>query len=153
PAAPKPFYFSHDSDCGLLAYSRHNANELAALALVHRERTHGWNMASQALNFPAIEAIPLTRSWAPGRRYRFTVRTRPVTRISHARQRNLPRECDVFLHAVASKSKEDEIWLDRQAVYLTWFREQVSASAANLQEVGISAMTRTKVYRRGAPLL
>jgi len=150
-AAPKPFHLFENPNFKLLTYSTYSAAELLNLGLERKGRAKGWELASKALDLPSMEAIPLPNSWAAGTRYRFAVRTRPVTRISHAKERGLPREFDVFLHAVARK--EGESWLDRQTVYLSWFADQVANAGAKLGQVRILAMTRKQVYRKGAPSL
>ncbi len=153
PAAPKPFHFYDDSLCKLLAYSPYSADELKRVALAQRPQVPSWELASAALGLPAMEAIPLPCPWVSGKRYRFAVRVRPVSRTSHAKERGLPREGDVFLQAVASKPKDSKAWLDRQEVYLSWFRNQVPTAAATLISLRISSMARTLVYRKGAPSL
>jgi len=150
-AAPKPFHFFETQNFKLLTYSSCPADELVEIALRRKEEVRGWELVSGALNFPAIEDISLSNLWVTGRRYRFAVRTRPVTRISHAKERGLPRECDVFLHAVARK--ENESWIDRQTVYLSWFGEQLAHAGARLDQVRIHSMTRKQVYRKSAPSL
>jgi hypothetical protein len=109
-----------------------------------------WELASQAINLKGMQTASL-RSWTPERRYRFTVRARPVCRMSHANGRKLPRECDVFLCAVESKADHGGAWLNRETEYLSWFGEQISERAAKLLSVTISCMTRSEVYRKVAP--
>jgi len=150
-AAPKPFHLFEEASCALLAYSCYTPEELIGLALQQKPNVLGWELSSAALNFPAMEGAVLPAPWPRGKRYRFTVRTRPVMRTSHAKERRLPRECDVFLHAVASKEKE--AWLDRQAVYLSWFEKQAANAGAKIGGVRVTRMTRRQVYRKGAPSL
>ena len=150
-AAPKPFHFFETQNFKLLTYSPYSSSELLSFALQRKDKVKGWELVSGALNFPSIEDIPLPNPWAAGRRYRFAVRTRPITRISHAKERGLPRECDVFLHAIARK--ETDSWIDRQTVYLSWFGEQLAHAGARLGQVRIHSMTRKQVYRKGAPSL
>ncbi len=150
-AAPKPFHFFETRDFKLLAYSRYTVSQLIDFGLQQKQKAKGWELSSAALNFPAMEAVPLRRPCVLGDRYHFAVRTRPVTRISHAKERGLSRECDVFLHAIAHKTAE--AWLDRQTVYLSWFGEQVANAGAKVGEVRIRSMKRTQVYRKGAPSL
>ena len=107
PAVPKPFHFFETQNFKLLTYSPYPSSELFNLGLERKGRARGWELVSKALDLPSMEAIPFPNSWATGTRYRFGVRTRPVTRISHAKERGLPRECDVFLHAVARKKEND----------------------------------------------
>jgi CRISPR system Cascade subunit CasE len=150
PTAPKPFHLFAEPGGQLVAYSLHGAADLNGIAEVQRALVPDWELASQAINLRGMQTASL-HNWIPGQRYRFTVRARPVCRISHANERKLPRECDVFLRAVASKAGHGGDWLDREAVYLSWFREQILERAAKLLSVRISRMTRTQVYRKGAP--
>jgi CRISPR system Cascade subunit CasE len=149
-AAPKPFYLFNDENCQLIAYSHYGAEELNDFAGAQRAHVPNWEAASGAINLNAMQAISM-HPWAPGRHYRFTVRARPVCRISRPEERKLPRECDVFLRALASKSKPDDPWLNREAVYLSWFTSQIPETVAKLLRVRITRMTRTQVYRKGAP--
>lgn len=151
-AAPKPFHFFEEPDGQLIAYSPHDARQLNELALRQREEVQAWVLASQALGLPSIEAHAFPGIWTAGMRYRFSVRTRPVCRIANHRNRGLPRECDVFLRACASKP--DGIGcIDKQDVYTQWFREQIPEPAATLISLRISRLSRIEVYRKGAPRL
>jgi CRISPR system Cascade subunit CasE len=149
-AAPKPFHFFGDPTCQLIAYTPFDTEELNGFAFAQRTHIPNWELASQVINLKEMQSASMP-AWTSGRRYRFTVRARPVCRISHARERKLPRECDVFLRAVASKSAHGDAWLNREAVYLSWFREQFPESVAKLLAVRISRMTRMQVYRKGSP--
>jgi CRISPR system Cascade subunit CasE len=148
-ATPKPFHLFAEPGCQLIAYSVHGAAELSNIAKAQQALVPDWEFASQAINLKGMQTASL-HGWSPGQRYRFTVRARPVCRISHPTERKLPRECDVFLRAVASKSDPGGAWLDRETVYRSWFREQIPERAAQLLSVGISRMSRTQVYRKGA---
>jgi CRISPR system Cascade subunit CasE len=150
--APKPFHFFDEFGGQLIAYSPHDAETLQQFALKQREQVQAWTAASEALSFVTMRANPLPERWAPHVRYRYSVRTRPVCRVAHHRERGLPRECDVFLRAVAAKSSNVD-WIDRQEVYTAWFREQVPEAAIALKSVHISRLGRIQVYRKGAPRL
>jgi CRISPR system Cascade subunit CasE len=148
-AAPKPFHFPDAVGGQAVAYSSHDAGTLKEIALRQRETVPDWNLASEALGLPSLTSCALP-DWTGGARYRFSVRTRPVCRISRHWERGMPRECDVFLRAVASKPDSSE-WLGRQEVYTAWFRENVPAAAASLVSVQVSRLSRCQVYRKGAP--
>jgi CRISPR system Cascade subunit CasE len=150
--APKPFHFFDEFGGRLIAYSPHDANALQELARRRRAEVPASTAASEALSLPSIHAHPLPESWAAGVRYRFSVRARPVCRVAHNRERGLPRECDVFLRAVATKPNDSE-WVNKQGVYAAWFREQIPESAAEFKSVHISRLGRIQVYRKGAPRL
>ena len=150
--APKPFHFTNDFDQPLLAYTQHEASTLQELAFRQRQDVQTWTLASEALGFASLQVRPLLENWAQGTCYRFSVRTRPVCRLARHQERGLPRECDVFLRAVTSKKDDDE-WIDKQDVYSTWFREQIPETAAALQNLRISRLSRTQVYRKGSPSL
>ncbi len=151
-AAPKPFHLL-EKGFKVLAYSRHPAHDLVDIGLEHGRKGGGWELSSRALGFPTLDGAAIPNPWLPAKRCQFSVRARPVVRLSHAKERGLPRECDVFLHAVSNKPKESEAWLDRQTVYLSWFGDQVAKSGAKLGQVQIARMTRTQVYRKGAASL
>ncbi|MGO9545777.1 MAG: type I-E CRISPR-associated protein Cas6/Cse3/CasE [Rhodomicrobium sp.] len=151
-AAPKPFHYFEEPHGQLVAYSPRDASELHELALRQRAETQAWMSASLALGLPSMEARALPASWTPGVRYRYSVRTRPVCRIANHLERGLPRECDVFLRAVSSKPGDSE-WIDKQDVYTAWFRGQLPEAAATLMSVHVSRLSRTQVYRKGAPSL
>jgi CRISPR system Cascade subunit CasE len=135
-----------------VAYSQHGAAALQDFAFRRREAVPSWDVASQALGLASMMASPLPKDWTGGMRFRFSVRTRPVCRINRHHERQLPRECDVFMRAVAAKADESE-WLDRRDIYLQWFREQIPAAVASLVSLQLSKLTHTQVYRRGAPCL
>ncbi len=152
-AAPKPFQIAEDGSWGVVAYSSLDAEALREAALTQREAAvPAWQLASEAIGLASMTSTPMPSNWVPAQDLAFSVRTRPVCRISHHRERGLPRECDVFLRAVASKSGEGE-WLAREDVYLAWFREQIPEAAATLPSVRLTRFKLTGVYRKGAPRL
>lgn len=150
-AAPKPFRLFSSDRFQLLGYSPHPAAALKDYAALQAAQFPDWGLASSALGFPEMTALPMPSTWTQGRVYRFEVRTRPVMRPNRAKERGLPRECDVFLSAIESKAAGEKGDIDRQSVYTSWFEGQVPETAAKLKTVNISAMTQTQVYRRGAP--
>jgi len=149
-AAPKPFHIFDTEELRVVAYSPHSGEDLVNFALRQRDIVPGWELAAKVLNFPAIEAFPVPRQWKSGQQFRFAVRTRPVTRISHARERGLPREYDVFLHAISSKPEGEKEWLEREPVYLSWFKRQVPEDAAKITACRVFSTSLTDVHRKGA---
>jgi CRISPR system Cascade subunit CasE len=150
--APQPFHYSNGFDGPLVAYSQHGEAKLRELSAWQRKEVAAWALASEALGFASMRVWALPENWPAGTHYRFSVRTRPVCRVAHNLERNLPRECDVFMRAVATKG-DGARWLDKHDVYDAWFREQIPEAAATLKSVRISRLGKTQVYRKGAPNL
>jgi len=153
PGAPKPFHLFDAPAWQAVAYSSHDKAGLQNLAHQQREAGGpGWLSASEALGLAVMTAEAVPPSFAEGERLRFSVRTRPVCRISRHKERGLPREYDVLLRAVALKTDEAG-WIDREEVYKAWLREQIPPEAAKVPFVQLSGFRRTQVFRKGAPRL
>ena len=153
-ATPQPFQLLDQHGFQILGYSVHDEAALLDYAALQKAQISNWENISTALNLSAMEVRTMPSSWKSGRQYRFSVRTRPVMRINHAKQRGLAKECDVFLRKIEAKvGNDNNEWLDRETVYLSWFRSQIAEDTARLAVLTVSAMKRTPVYRKGAPFI
>jgi CRISPR system Cascade subunit CasE len=148
-AAPKPFQLMDNGRFQLLGYSAADEAALTDYADLQKTRVPDWEVMASTLNFLKMRVRAMPSVWSEGRKYRFSVRTRPVVRINRAKERGLPRECDVFLRTIEREQNGSDR-ISRQEVYLSWFRKQISETAAQLGTLSIGAMTRTRVSRKGA---
>lgn len=147
--APKPFRYL-DARQGLLAYTNSSPEEVQAqVALADPEVAAALGlMATAEHGGVGLRALP--QYWPLGHLLGFEVRARPVVRQAANR-----RELDAFLAAVEASHGAS---VDRNEVYLQWFREQLGIGhesqsqpwhgAVDLVEVTINRFRLQEVMRR-----
>ncbi|MGH6816800.1 MAG: type I-E CRISPR-associated protein Cas6/Cse3/CasE [Hyphomicrobiaceae bacterium] len=146
-AALKPFRLIEKRG-ELLGYCPHDTAALKEYADLQRTQAQHWESASDAIGLPSLDTRPMPDRWTAGRRYRFEIRARPVVRMSHAKERGIPHERDVFCAAIDGRDPKE--WPDRRETYRDWLAKQFRVSGgAEPILTQIVAMKRSKAHRRG----
>lgn len=135
--APQPF--SYREGQGLLAYSTRGSALKEAVVLATQEVADmlGLDESSQS---PGLLLRPFPLAWKHGQLLSFEVRARPIVRVKDGRER------DAFLSAVERSPEGQQT---RESVYAAWLKGQF-ATAAAIQEVGMTEFKLSSVIRRGA---
>lgn len=130
----------------VLAYAAHDERALRGTM----NTSEGLLRECQSRRMPSFEV---------GQRLGFRTRVCPITRTRTPGERELGvdrrgkakcREMDAFVHATLSVSKDTRV--DREEVYTTWLRAQMTREGAcTLDEARLTAFQREGMHRRGGP--
>ena len=153
-AAPQPFRFFLDHRAGphLLGYIGDADALVDAAGLPSTDP-----LLASVFDAPVTQPMPA--QWRTGARYRFEVRVRPVVRYGK-RIRTLRRErarawqnkageIDAFVAACekAGPVAEGNLPVDREAVYLAWLRDRMTATT-DVDGAEMRLLQRVKTRRR-----